>query len=133
MRGEGRIYRDPGSRFWFMAVYVNGKQVRQSTGETDERRARTKLRHRMAEVLRGEVIVNDQRVTLGDLVTMVKTDYEVNRRRSQATIKYPLAHLTDFFGEHAKAVSITTDAWPSISWLASGRARPTPASGSNWL
>jgi hypothetical protein len=32
MRGDGRIYRDPGSRFWYTAVYVNGRQVRQSTG-----------------------------------------------------------------------------------------------------
>src|SRR5207245_955402 len=109
MRGDGRIFRDPGSRFWFMAYYLNGKQVRQSTGEVDERRARRVLRRRISEVLRGEVIPNEQRVTVGDLKEMLIVDYQVNGRRSLDTIRYPLRHVMDYFGERTKANSITTD------------------------
>jgi integrase len=92
-----------------MAYYVNGKQVRQSTKEIDEKRARQVLRRRIAEVLRGEVIPHERRVTLGDLVEGLKTNYVVNRRRSLKTIDYPLRHIVDHFSEAARAVAITTD------------------------
>ena len=60
MRGDGRIYRKPGSRFWHMAYYVDGREVSESTKEDDEERAAalaprnatecyaTLVRHRLA-------------------------------------------------------------------------------------
>src|SRR5262249_31263537 len=109
MGGDGRIYRDPGSRFWFTAVYVNGRQVRQSTGTADEQKALRVLRKRMAEALQGEAIPHENKVTLGELLTMVETDYAVHQRRSQTILPYPLRHLRDHLGESTKAVTITSD------------------------
>jgi integrase len=109
MRGDGRIYRDPGSRFWYTAVYVNGRQVRESTGTEDEQKALRVLRKRMAEAFQGEAIPRENKVTLGELLTMVETDYAVHQRRSLPTLRFPLRHLRDHFGEGTKAVSITSD------------------------
>ncbi len=109
MRGDGRIYRDAGSRFWFMAYYVNGKQVRQSTGQEDEAKARRVLRRRMADVMRGDVIPNEQRITVGDLGAMLTIDYAVNARKSATTMPYAWRHVVEHFGEKEKAVTITTD------------------------
>ncbi len=59
MRGDGRLYREQGSRFWWMAYYVHGRYVRQSTEETDENKARKILRKRIAAVLHGDVIPDE--------------------------------------------------------------------------
>jgi integrase len=109
MRGDGRIYRDPGSRFWYTALYVNGRQVRESTGTEDEQKALRVLRKRMAEALQGGAIPHENKVTLGALLAMIETDYAVHQRRSQSTLPYPLRHLRDHFGESRKAVTITSD------------------------
>jgi integrase len=92
-----------------MAYYVNGRQVRQSSGETDEQRAHRVLRSRIADILKGDVIPHERKVTVGDLLRMVETDYEVNRRRSRDSIRYPLRHLRDHLGEYIKALAVTTD------------------------
>ena len=109
MRGEGRLYREPGSRYWWCAYYVHGKEVRQSTRETDERRAKRVLRRHMADVLRGECIPHEHRVTLGDLVAMVRADYDVHQRRSRTTVTYPLKHLTAQLGAETPALALTSD------------------------
>jgi integrase len=109
MRGDGRIFPKAGSRFWWMAYYVDGTEVRESTGETDERRARAALRRKMADVLRGEAIPREGRLTFGEMLDGVETDHRVNGRASLATLPYPRRHLLDHFGAHAKAASITTD------------------------
>jgi integrase len=40
---------------------------------------------------------------------MVETDYDVNRRRSRDSIRYPLRHLCDQLGAQTKALGVTTD------------------------
>jgi len=109
MRGDGRICRDPGSRFWYPAVYLHGRQVRQSTGTDNKQKALRVLRKRMAEALQGEAIPHETKVTLGELLAMIETDYAVHQRRSQSTLPYPLRHLRDHLGEGTKAVMITSD------------------------
>ena len=109
MRGDGRLYREAGSRYWWCAYYVHGKEVRQSTRETDERRAKRVLRRHMADVLRGECIPHEHRVTLGDLVAMVRADYDVHQRRSRTTVNYPLKHLTTQLGAETPALALTSD------------------------
>jgi integrase len=92
-----------------MAYYVHGRYVRQSTEETDEQKARRVLRKRIAAVLQGDLIPDERRVTLGDLVQMLSTDYTIHRRRSLATLKYPMQHVLDYFDAGTRAVAITTD------------------------
>jgi integrase len=109
MRGDGRIFRYRGSRFYWMAFCINGAEVRESTKETDEGKARRVLRRTIAEVLRGDVVPHESRVTIGDLCDMLTTDYQTNARRSLKTLPYSLRHLLDFFGSTAKAAAITAD------------------------
>lgn len=50
MRGDGRIFQRTGSGVWHCAYYVQGREVRESTGETDERKAEKYLKRRLREV-----------------------------------------------------------------------------------
>lgn len=50
MRGEGRIYKQKGSSFFWCAYYLRGKQYRESTGTTDEDKAAKYLKRRLKEV-----------------------------------------------------------------------------------
>src|SRR5207253_3195954 len=52
MRGDGRIFQKPGSRYWHMAYHEDGREVSETTEEADEERARRKLAHRMEEIRR---------------------------------------------------------------------------------
>ena len=69
MRGDGRIFRKAGSRFWHMAYYVDGREVSESTKQTDEERARRELTHRIAEVRARKALPHESRVTLGRVPT----------------------------------------------------------------
>jgi integrase len=109
MRGDGRIFKCKGSRFFWMAYCVNGIEVRESTKETEEDKARRVLRRVIAEVLRGEAVPHENKVTLESLCEMLTTDYQTNGRRSLKTLPYSLQHLLDFFGPTAKATTMTTD------------------------
>src|SRR5262245_59924606 len=103
MRGDGRIYEEAGSRFWWMGYYDHGKYIRQSTkntkGETEKERESTKkratkmLRARIAEVIGGVHTPHEDKVTLGDLVAMVTTDYKMHQRRSAPSVQYPFRPL----------------------------------------
>lgn len=109
MRGDGRLRKFPGSPFWHAVYYVDGREVTESTGKADEQRAERVLRNKVAAARRGEANPHEDKVTLGDLCGIVRTDYDVNRRRSRKTLDYSLAHLLDYFAATAKAISLTTD------------------------
>jgi integrase len=49
-RGDGRIFPRPNSSIWSCAYCVRGKEVRESTGETDERKALKYLKRRLDEI-----------------------------------------------------------------------------------
>jgi hypothetical protein len=50
VRGDGRLYKHPSSKFWWCAFYLLGKQIRQSTGETDEKQAEKFLKRKIREI-----------------------------------------------------------------------------------
>ena len=49
MRGDGRLYKHPSSKFWWCEYWLRGKQYRQSTGETDEKHATKFLKRKIRE------------------------------------------------------------------------------------
>lgn len=94
MRGNGRIYTRPGSPFWWIGYYNDGKQQREPakhvrTGKkleaTDANRheAERYLKHRIAEVtaaqLGGPAFVTPQqkRATVNDVLDALTQDFEV--------------------------------------------------------
>jgi hypothetical protein len=50
VRGDGRLYKHPRSKFWWCAFYLRGKQIRQSTGEADEKQAKKFLKRKIREI-----------------------------------------------------------------------------------
>jgi hypothetical protein len=49
-RGDGRLYKQQSSKVWWCAFYLRGKEIRQSTGETDEKQAEKFLKRKIREV-----------------------------------------------------------------------------------
>lgn len=108
MRGDGFLFRQRGSPFWWMAYHVDGGRRRKSTRQADRRKAERILRQKVAEALVGEDDYLGKPLSLGQLLDFVRADYKAKRRRSLATLKYCLRHLTDFFGEKTPVARITT-------------------------
>ena len=83
MRGEGRIYQRQGSPYWWAGYYLHGKQYRESTGETDEDRAKKFLQRKMKEVgadqIGAKTFVSPQqrRATVDDLLNSLESDYKL--------------------------------------------------------
>ena len=108
MRGDGTLYRQPGSAVWRGQYYVNGKMQNFSTGERDERKARKVLRERVALVTTGRVVPEDaRRLRYEDLERALLDDYRMNERRSLHDLPRVLARLRAAFGEW-RALAITT-------------------------
>ena len=115
--GMGRIYQRgvtkgqpavPG-KIWWIQYGHRGKIYRESSESTKESVARALLKKRLAEMGRGKLIgPSEERVTLGDLATMVRDDYKVNGRKSSKRLETALVHLTEYFGTN-RALDITTD------------------------
>ena len=76
-------YRRKDSRFWWIAPWIQGQQVPQSSGETDYSRADRKLK-----ILEGRLAANapitprTNRDTFDALLSAVITDYAIKERRS---------------------------------------------------
>src|SRR5262245_38089855 len=78
-----RPYRRKGSRFYWIAPFIQGRQVRQSSKETDYDRALRKLK-----ILEGKIAANapitpvTDRGIFASLLELVRLDYKIKRRRS---------------------------------------------------
>ncbi len=109
MRGDGYLYRRPGSSLWRAKYYLNGKPPRFSTGKTDERQARGVLRKRVAAASSGTASPESaRRLRYGELEKGLFDDYKVNeRRRTLADLPRAVAPLRAAF-EGMKAVDIST-------------------------
>ena len=102
MRGDGRVYLQPRSAVWWSCYYLRGKQYRESTGETDEQKARKFLRNRLKEVHADELGVHRFttpqacRLTVQDLVVALKADYQLRGKLSGAKQIAPAANAGGF-------------------------------------
>ena len=78
-RGTGRLYLR--GNVWWIQFYSHGRQVRESAGTTDERKAAKFLRHRLAEVETG-VHVDARAIAYEDLRAAYYLDYEARESKS---------------------------------------------------
>jgi integrase len=108
-RGEGSIYLPAGSRVWWLACCVDGRELRKSTNQTDEKKARKFAKEHIGSLRRGECSPYEDKVTLADLLAKVERDYDLNKRRSKDIIKHPLRHLRAGLGEDTRAIALTGD------------------------
>jgi integrase len=107
MRGHGRLFqRGP---VWWIAYYHRGREIRESSKSTDERKAQKLLRERLRKAGTPDFIgPAAERVTFDDLAAMYVTDYKVNGKRSLKDAQRNVRHLRTIFG-FDRAMDITTD------------------------
>jgi len=112
-RGTGRVWQI--GEVWYIQYYVNGRQVRKSSGSTSETFAKKLLQKRLGEAAAG--IHRDlRRLKYEDLRRGFFDDYETKKRkslrRSKKTGKPRLDSVTrlDAFFAGYRATAIDTDA-----------------------
>jgi integrase len=104
VESEGRVFKRPGSRFWWVAYYkAPGREVRESTRTTDEKRAKKFLTSRLKEVAAAQrgglpfVGPAQRRITVKELLGELDADYRirgVNSPQVQSRIK----SVAEYFG-----------------------------------
>jgi len=105
-RGDGRMFLR--GKIWWVQFYDRGEQVRESTGETDEKKAGRFLRRRLGEVATG-TRRDTRRITYEDLRASLYGDYEVNSRKSLRRdaegkpLLHTVARLDGFFSGYRVA------------------------------
>jgi hypothetical protein len=110
MRGMGRTFLR-GNVYW-ISYYRNGREVRESSKSNNEAKALKLLKRRLGEIQSGAFVPDEKKVTFENLVEGMKTDYELNNRRSLNTAALNnIKHLKEFFG-FDRAVDITPDRVP---------------------
>ena len=108
-RGTGSIYKQPGSQVWWLSYYRNGRQLRESSGTTDEVKAGRILKQRMAQVTTGtHPGLGVERVRVDELAEDFLRDYRINGKKSidDVEARWRL-HLEPFFGG-MRAVHVTS-------------------------
>lgn len=114
MRGDGRIYLPKDSQKYHCAYYVNGKQIRETTGKTDPKQAakflKDKIKEKHADEIGARAFVgpSQRRVTVNALLDALETDYRFDGKDS-AQFKSHLKTIRAHFGDWL-AVNVTSDA-----------------------
>jgi integrase len=112
MRGSGRIFHRAGTAHWWISYYHHGKEVRESSGSPDPKRAERLLKHRLAELgadrLGQKPFLGpaQRRVTFEDLAHAYLQDYAVRGLRSADTAVGRVMHLRAAFAD-SRAIDIT--------------------------
>jgi integrase len=107
MRGLGFLYQR--GDVWWVCYSVRGKRYRESSESTNHAVAVKLLKDKIVAVRNGKPVGPDvDKATLGELATMLTDEYKANGRR-ESVIVSPLAHLKEYFGEHQRAIDITSD------------------------
>jgi integrase len=107
MRGLGFLYQR--GDVWWVCYSVRGKRYRESSESTNHAVGVKLLKDKITAVRNGKPVGPDvDKATLGELVQMLTDEYKANGRR-ESVIVSPLAHLKEYFGEHQRAIDITSD------------------------
>jgi integrase len=112
MRGDGRIFNRKNSAVWWLAYYVRGKEVRESTGSPDRKLAERVLKQRRKEIgadqlgLKTFVGPAQERVTVEELLQDLETDYQVRGRKSVPELRGHLKAVRAAFGDW-RALDVT--------------------------
>jgi len=111
MRGQGRLFKR-GDIFW-MAYYLNGREYRESTKCTDEKKAEKVLSDRLDERgaarkgARTFVTPKAKRITVRQLCEALRRKYELNEKATPQNLSH-LNRAEKDFG-HYRALELTAD------------------------
>jgi integrase len=96
MKQRGSLYKQPGSAVWWLRIGHRGRMLRESTGETDVKKARKVLQDRRDELgaarigLATVIGPETRQVTVRERLAALLKDYELREVRSLAQIR---AHM----------------------------------------
>ena len=132
MRGQGRIFNRANSAHWWIAYYHHAKEIRESSGSPDRKVAEKLLTHRLKEIgadqlgARRFIGPAQERVAVEEILQDLGTEYEINGRKSLATLKVHLKPVRAAFGLD-RAVDVTTPRIRKViaQWQAEGAANAT--------
>lgn len=99
MRGMGTVYRQKGSRFWWMQYWRDGVRHRESTHREKFKDARDVLKEKIMDVAQDQsATIASGELTVARLYADLEHDYVVNRRSSRRALAARWKHLKPFFG-----------------------------------
>lgn len=110
MRGDGRIFKR--GETWWLSLYVDGKEQRESTKTTDETKAEKILRARLKELHAHELdptkpylAQRDRKRTVADLLDALKADFQIRGIDSPQNLSNIKRAREDFGSFRALALS----------------------------
>jgi integrase len=113
MRGMGFKYRRGG--LWWVCYSVRGTRYRESVGCDEKGHPKSEaaavelLKQKITDVKNGKPVgPSVDKITLSELGEILTNDYKANGFRERV-IRAPIAHLKAHFGEHFRAMDITSD------------------------
>jgi len=86
-RGTGTIYLR--GNVWWLQYFANGRQINESTYQSDETEAARQLKVKVGEAAAGKD-VTPERATINDLCALVLADYRLRKLRDTENLKWRL-------------------------------------------
>jgi len=106
-REQGRVFLR--GRRWWLAFYHQGREIRESSGSTDRRKASNLLRDRLGAIYSGRFIAPEQvRVTVGELIESLRLEMSARAPKGWYTLKGMFPRLIAALGHH-RAVAVTAE------------------------
>ena len=112
-RGRGRIFSRKGTAFLWAAYYFHGKEIRESTGETDPNKAERFLKHRMKQIGADQIGAKpfigpqQERIKVSALLDALEADFRL-RGKESPQFRSHLKHIRDYFGGW-RALEVTAE------------------------
>jgi integrase len=98
-RGNGGIFQVKGSRFWWISYQLNGKTVRESSGELTKTAAANKLKKRLLAIGNGNFLGPEiERITVDELYADLLKDYSIKNQDVEWAAGVWNGHLKGYFG-----------------------------------
>lgn len=109
MRGDGFLYRDPRSPYWWASWSIDGTRYRKSTGERQERRAKAWLREAVtASRVVGAPSNGSKSLTVGRLLELRRKEYRAKGNKSVGLLNTLLNIILREFKEDQLALDLNT-------------------------
>src|SRR5437899_9639936 len=103
---RGAIYRQTGSRNWFLKFYLDRQLKRETTSTSNRDEALTCLRRRLEDARQGRYMEIGSRISWAEMRVLLLENYRFKGNRTDPVPR--LARLTEFFGS-SLGEQITTD------------------------
>jgi len=103
--GSGSVYRR--GKTWWIAYYINGKQVWESTKKKDRTEARQALQVKLGQRAEGTLVVGASKITFEGLLDLVEREYQENNRKTVKQVRQHRKHLAKCFaGRRASDITV---------------------------